>query len=151
MKFPEWLPVFGDQKYRGDCPQETAEQIAFFGLIRRNYPEVGGIAIHPKNEAKRKGKDFRALQKDKALGLTPGASDIIIPGCPAFVCEMKRKDHTKSSWQKDQIPYLESCKNNGAFVCVALGHEAALEAFNVWIDLVSKLQTHLKGKYPWKY
>jgi len=151
MKFPEWLPVYGDQKFRGDCPQESAEQVAFFNIIRGCAPGIGTTAVHPKNEAKRKGKDFHRLNLDKALGLTPGASDIIIPGCPSFVCEMKRQDHTKSSWQKDQLQYLKDCKNNSAFVCVALGHEAALEAFNVWIDLVSELQEHLKGKCPWKY
>jgi len=136
MKFPEWLKVYGDTGFRGSCPQEAAEQIAFFGLIRRDFPDFGGIAIHPKNEARRKGKDFRALQKDKALGLTPGASDIIIPGSPSFVCEMKRKDHTKSAWQDGQLSYLELCKDNGAFVCAALGYEAAMEAFKEWKSLV---------------
>lgn len=151
MKFPEWLQVYGDVSFRGDCPNETPEQIAFFNIIRKGSPGIGTTAIHPMNEAKRKGKDFHKLKMDKALGLTPGASDIIIPGCPSFVCEMKRKDHTKSSWQKDQLQFLEDCKNNGAFVCVALGHKAALEAFNKWLDLVSELQTHLKGKRPWNH
>jgi hypothetical protein len=149
VKIPDWLPVYGDVDFRGDCPTETAEQIAFFNIIRRDYPDVGSTAVHPKNEAKRKGKDFYKLKIDKALGLTPGASDIIIPGLPSFVCEMKRKDHTKSKWQVDQLPYLETCKDNGAFVCVAFGHEAALEAFEKWMGLVKELQTHLKGKYPW--
>jgi hypothetical protein len=135
MKFPEWLKVYGAQNFRGDCPQETPEQIAFFRVARADFPGVGDIAIHPKNEAKRKGKDFRVLQKDKALGMTKGASDIIIPGSPSFVCELKRKDHTKSKWQDGQAEYLELCKNNGSFVCVALGHEAALEALKEWISL----------------
>ena len=146
MKIPAWLPVYGDTSYRGDCPTETAEQIAFFNIIRRDYPGVGSTAIHPKNEEKRKGKDFYKLKKDKALGLTPGASDIIIPGSPSFVCEMKRKDHTKSKWQKDQLLYLEACKDSGAFVCVAFGYEAALEAFNEWIDQVKELQALLKER-----
>lgn len=143
MKIPAWLPAYGSLYFRGDCPTESAEQIAFFNIIRRDYPEIGGTAIHPKNEAKRKGKDFYSLKKDKALGLTPGASDIVIPGFPAFVCEMKRKDHTKSKWQEGQIEYLESCKNNGAFVCVALGHEAAIMAFEEWINLANELKARL--------
>lgn len=145
MKIPDWLPVYGDVDFRGDCPNETPEQVAFFNIARSDYPEVGDIAIHPKNEAKRKGKDFYALKKDKALGLTPGASDIVIPGLPAFVCEMKRKDHTKCSWQPGQIDYLESAKNNGAFVCVALGHEAALEALKDWINQVKEYQKRLRA------
>jgi len=65
--------------------------------------------------------------------MATGASDIIIPGCPAFVCELKRKDHTLCRWQDSQLEFLEAAKNNGAFVCVSLGHEAAWEAFLEWI------------------
>lgn len=135
MKFPPWLRVFGDQKYRGDCPLEDLEQITFFNWLRREYPDrYGRIALHPKNEQKRRGRQFRALDKDKAMGMAPGAADIIIPGAPAFVCEIKRRDHTKSAWQPDQIPYLESSQEAGAFVCVALGSDAARAAFLDWLD-----------------
>ena len=131
MKFPEWLPVFGDLDYRNKkCPVESAEQITFFNTLRREYPELGKIAIHPRNEGKR---TIQQTQRHKAEGMTTGASDIIIPGCPAFVCEMKRQDHTLCSWEDDQLTYLETAKNNGAFVCVALGHEAAMEALKLWI------------------
>ena len=53
MIFPEWIPVYGDTSYRGDCPPESAEQITFFGALRRTYPALGSIAIHPRNEGKR--------------------------------------------------------------------------------------------------
>lgn len=135
MKFPPWLRVFGDQKYRGDCPLEELEQITFFNWLRREYPDsYGRIALHPKNEQKRRGRQFRALEKDKLLGMAPGAADIIIPGAPAFVCEVKRRDHTKSAWQPDQLPYLEASQVAGAFVCVALGSDAARAAFLDWLD-----------------
>jgi hypothetical protein len=65
--------------------------------------------------------------------MTVGASDIIVPGCPAFVCEMKRQDHTKSRWQDGQIEYLLQAQENGAFVCVALGYVAAIEALKDWL------------------
>lgn len=64
--------------------------------------------------------------------MTPGASDIIIPGSPTFVCELKRKDHTLCKWQPNQQEYLQAAKDNGAFVCVALGWEGAMEAYRVW-------------------
>ena len=64
--------------------------------------------------------------------MTPGASDIIIPGNPSFVCELKRRDHTKSTWQPKQLEYLEAAKENGSFVCVALGWEAAWDALENW-------------------
>lgn len=137
MKFPPFLKVFGDTAYRGDCPQETAEQVTFFSRLRREYPALGRIAHHPKNEGRRSGRDFNALAMDKAMGLSPGASDIIIPGAPAFVCEMKRRDHTKSSWQPGQVEYLETAQNQGAFCCVALGADAAWEALQAWRKSVS--------------
>lgn len=133
MKFPPWLKVFGDTSYRGDCPSETSEQAAFFRIIRRDYPTTWGvIALHPKNEGRRRGAAFRVLDKDKALGMTPGASDIIIP--VGFVCELKRLDHTKSTWQDKQLEYLEAHHMAGGFACVALGHEAALFALRAWED-----------------
>jgi hypothetical protein len=131
MRFPEWLPVYGDQEYRNKkCPVESAEQITFFNTLRRDYPELGRIAIHPRNEGKRTANQ---AQRQKAEGMTPGASDIIIPGSPAFVCELKRQDHTLSAWEPNQLEYLATAQTMGAFVCVALGHKAALEALEVWI------------------
>jgi len=131
MIFPSWLPVYGDQKYRNKkCPVESAEQITFFNTLRRDYPELGKIAIHPRNEGKR---TMQQAQRQKAEGMTPGAADIVIPGNPAFVCELKRLDHTECQWQPKQLDYLQAAKNNGSFVCVALGYQAALEALEIWI------------------
>lgn len=132
MKMPEWLKVYGDTSYRGNCPPESAEQITFFSTLRAHYPETWGkLAIHPKNEEKRSGKQFNQLSRDKAMGLSPGASDIVIP--LGFCCELKRQDHTKSQWQKGQIEYLKIVHDSGGFACVALGWEAAWEAFSEWL------------------
>lgn len=131
MKFPDWLPVYGSKDYRNKkCPVESAEQITFFNVLRRDYPQLGIIAVHPRNEGKR---TMQQAMRQKAEGMTSGASDIIIPGNPSFVCELKRKDHTLCSWEVEQLTYLEAAKNNGSFVCVALGYEAALEALIEWI------------------
>lgn len=77
------------------------------------------------------------MVKQKAEGMTPGASDIVIPARVSFVCEMKRQDHTKSKWQDGQIKYLEAAQDAGAFACVALGHAAAKEAFEAWLKMMS--------------
>lgn len=131
MNFPNWLDVYGDASYRGECPQEGAEQVTFFSRLRREYPDtLGKIALHPKNEAKR---THGQAMVQKAEGMASGASDIIIPGAPSFVCELKRRDHTKSTWQQDQLPYLAAAKEQGSFVCVALGCDAAWEALHQWI------------------
>lgn len=133
MKIPDWLPCYGDTKYRGDCPKETAEQITFFSKLRREYPDcLGIIAVHPRNEQLLRGGQFSALAKHKAEGMSTGASDILIPGSPSFVCELKRLDHTKSKWQDGQLSYLEAAHNKGAFVCVALGWESAWQALIDW-------------------
>ena len=130
MKFPSWLNVYGDIKFRGDCPSETAEAVTFFAKIRREYPDSYGlIATHVRNEGKR---SFHQVAKQKSEGMTKGAPDIIIPANPTFICELKRQDHTKSKFQDGQLEYLEAAQNAGAFVCVALGYKAAYEAFIYW-------------------
>lgn len=132
MKFPPGLPVYGNQKWRGKCPIESAEQITFFNWLRLQHKNTyGRIAIHPRNEGKRTASQ---TQREKAEGMTTGAADIVIPGCPALVLEMKRRDHTQSKWEDGQPEYLEAAQKAGAFVCVALGWEAAREAFNEWLS-----------------
>ena len=130
MKFPNWLNVYGDISFRGDCPSETAEAVTFFAKIRREYPDSYGlIATHIRNEGKR---TFHQTIRQQSEGMTKGAPDIIIPGNPTFICELKRQDHTKSKFQDGQLEYLEAAQNAGAFVCVALGYKAAYEAFIYW-------------------
>lgn len=139
MKIPSDIKFYGDINFRGDCPSEAAEQMAFFGILRREFPEYAKVAIHPKNEGKRSGKMFQQLAKDKAMGLVAGASDIVMP-C-GFVCELKRKDHTKSVWQDGQQEYLRASAKLGAFACVALGHEAAIDALKDFIKTTCKHKT----------
>ena len=130
------FPVYGDTSWRGKCPSEAMEQMTFFNTLRREYPATWGLlALHPRNEGQRKGGHINAMVQHKAEGLTPGASDIIIPARVSFVCEMKRQDHTQSKWQPGQIEYLEAAHNAGAFACVALGWDAAWQAFGEWLDV----------------
>lgn len=133
MKFNPEIPVYGDQSYRNKkAPKESAEQITFVARVRREYPDsYGALIVHIKNEGKRtRGQAYH----DNASGLTPGASDIVIPSGRTFVCEMKRKDHTLSAWQDGQQEYLLAAKAAGAFVCVALGHEGAWAALQDYIN-----------------
>jgi hypothetical protein len=132
MKLPNDIQVYGDTDYRGDCPTEAAEQVTFFARIRRKYPDTWGrLALHPRNEGKR--THFQVAHQ-KAEGMTSGACDIVIPGNPTFLCELKRRDHTQSVWQKDQEQYLRTAQQLGSFACVALGVDAAEEAFNAYIE-----------------
>jgi len=130
MKLPHNIKVYGDTTWRGVCPTESVEQKMFFKHLRSQYPKTYGlIAIHPRNEGNRM---HAQTTSHRAQGMTTGAADIIIPGNPSFVCEMKRRDHKKSVLQDTQIEYLTACQDAGAFVCVALGYENAWAAFNDW-------------------
>ena len=135
MKFDENITVYGDLSFRGKCPKERIEQVTFFNRIRtRGGP--GLLAIHPKNEGK---KTIQQAIMDRAEGLTTGASDVIIPASPSFVCEIKRRDHTQSNWQDGQEKYLLLAKSLGAFACVALGADAAIEAYDEWLTFLTNL------------
>ena len=129
--------VYGDVKYRGKCPREELEQVTFFSRIRNGFPGTyGALALHPRNEGLKVGGQIRAVSKHRAEGMTPGAADIIIPGAVSFVCELKRRDHTLSKWQDGQVEYLTAAHEAGAFACVALGADAAWEAFEEWVKLM---------------
>jgi len=135
MKTPDWLPTY-DSGYRGRCPKESVEQATFFNRLRKEYPDSwGAIATHIKNEGKRHRYQ---IDKDRAQGLTKGASDIIIPGCPSFVCELKRRDRTVSKWQDGQQEYLKAAMDCGSFTCVAFGVDQAWLALHDFIDCQSK-------------
>ena len=126
--------VFGNTKFRGACPAEALEQVTFFARIRSKYPETwGALAIHPRNEQLLRGGQFQAVVRHRAEGMTAGASDIVIPAGRSFVCEMKRRDHTKSKIDNEQIKYLLAAQRAGAFACVALGADAAMEALETWL------------------
>lgn len=128
------IKVYGNTNFRGDCPNEDAELITFFNELKRLYPDLARIAIHPDNEGLVLGSGHHHHIKQKAKGaIKKGAADIVICGNPTFVCEMKRQDHTKSRWQDGQLEFLEYSLKNGAFVCIALGYESALEAVKDWI------------------
>lgn len=125
MKIPDEIRVYGDQLYRGSCPTEQMEHITFFAQLRAQLPELGAIALHPANEGKRHLHRYR---HDVLMGLSVGAADIVIPGAPTFICELKRRDQMKSKLSETQINWLLSAQEQGAFVCVALGWEAAMQA-----------------------
>ena len=134
MKIPPHIQVFGDVCFMGDCPTEDAELITFFNELAKLYPSLAKVAIHPDNEGLVLGSGHLHHARQKAKGaIKKGAADIVICGNPTFVCEMKRQDHTKSRWQDGQLDFLEYGLKNGAFVCIALGYESALEAVKDWI------------------
>ena len=131
MHLPNDIRIFGDLDYRGACPKETLEQVTFFNRLRREYPDtLGIIAFHVRNEGKR---NHLEAATHKAEGMTTGAPDIVIPGAPTFICELKRRDHTQSELRAAQLAYLRAAQRAGCYVCVALGVDAAWEALRVYM------------------
>lgn len=132
------VPFYGGG-YRGKCPPEAQEQVTFFAKLRREYPTTWGVlAIHPRNEQMLIGGQHRALIRHKAEGMSTGAADIIIPGVPTFVCELKRQDPTKSRWQDGQREYLQAAAEAGCHAVVAFGWHAAWAAFEDWLTRVAR-------------
>lgn len=136
MRFPSWLQVFGDRSFRGRCPHEETEQMNFFAMLRLHHPDLARLAIHPKNEGNR---NWMRQQMDYKKGeVNPGASDVIIPGCPAMVAEIKRQDHTQSRWENGQIDYLEKSLSAGCFVFVGLGADGMMEGVKAYINFLNE-------------
>jgi len=131
---PPGVRVFGDTSWRGKCPPETVEQVTAVAWLRRTYPDTwGALVIHPRNEQQLRGGQHGCFHRQKADGLTKGASDLIIPARVSFVCELKRRDHTQSKWQDGQREYLEAAAMCGAFACVVLGADGVKEAVAAWL------------------
>lgn len=112
------------------CPSEKVEMASFFNRLRREHPQLGAIALHIRNEGKRTAMQHSAMVGEG--GFVKGASDVVIPGNPAFVMEMKSRAKT-AKVSKEQVAYLESCAAQGAFTCVALGAVAAWDALEEWL------------------
>lgn len=133
MKIPANIPLYGNPDFRGKCPKEDQEQVSAINRIRQLHPDTfGPLVFHPRNEQQLKGGQFIAMIKHKAEGLTPGVPDLCIPGNPSLLIEIKRCDRTLSSISDEQIEYLETAQKMGAWVAVALGAVAAIEAFDIW-------------------
>lgn len=129
------IPIYGDMKWRGKCPKEDMEQISFMNRLRKEHPNTyGRLAVHIKNEGRVTKGQFSAMTRHHAMGLVAGAPDIVIPGRQTLLIEMKRQDRTKSDIAQEQIDYLTTAHGLGAFACVALGAEAAWQAFGDWLS-----------------
>jgi hypothetical protein len=123
------IPTYGTA-LPGKQPSEKVEMASFFNRLRKVYPDSYGLlALHIRNEGLRSAQQIRSIKGDG--GFVKGASDIVIPGAPTFVCEMKTLSKA-ARLSPEQIVYLTAAQNAGAFACVALGAQGAWDAFEVW-------------------
>jgi len=132
MILPSNIKIYGDIHFRDkSCRKEWVEQKDFIGRLKEHRPNLHKLAVHPKNEGLRTGRQATIDEEQGALN--KGAVDIIIPCRVPFVAEMKRVDRVKSSKLTDeQIKYLVLSESMGAFSLVALGCDAMWEALLYW-------------------
>lgn len=121
---------------KNKVPTEDAELITFFNQLRLLYPDVAKIAVHVKNE----GQRFRnQMQQERIRGFIKGTPDIIIPGCPTLLIELKRriareneiKHYSKAT--PEQLAYLAAAREFGAQAHVCFGYEEALSVVDKWL------------------
>ena len=126
MKLNPPIKTYGDPTYRGDCPKEDAELITAVNWLRTNYPDTfGAVLVHVENEGKR---TMAQAAMAKAKGLNTGAVDLVLLCSPPLCLEIKRRDHTASSWGKGQQEFMLSAQQQGAFVGLCLGAEGVKQA-----------------------
>lgn len=140
------VEVVGDVSFRGDCKAEDADLASFFAWVRKNYPQCAAFIFHAETEFNPTSATSYAYHaKSTAKGRMDGIADIIcLPiskGAPAFLCELKRCDISKSLASKkrkehfeNQLMLLSSQKSAGNVAIVALGFEAAKAAFIEYVE-----------------
>lgn len=131
MKTPEWLPKFGDLPKSTNNPAEDYVLSSVVSRIRKDYPTTYGlVAFHVKNESKRTTTQIKI---DKMKGLTKGVSDLIVIGNPTLCMEIKKDNSCR--FEDGQLQFLEQAQKGGAFACLAVGYQGALDAFHHWIEI----------------
>ena len=131
MKTPEWLPKFGDLPKSTNNPAEDYVLSSVVSRIRKDYPTTYGlVAFHVKNESKRTTTQIKI---DKMKGLTNGVSDLIVMGDPTLCMEIKKDNSCR--FEDGQLQFLEQAQKGGAFACLAVGYQGALDAFHHWIEI----------------
>lgn len=131
MKTPEWLPKFGDLPKSTNNPAEDYVLSSVVSRIRKDYPTTYGlVSFHVKNESKRTTTQIKI---DKLKGLTKGVSDLIVIGNPTLCMEIKKDNSCR--FEDGQLQFLEQAQKGGAFACLAIGYQGALEAFHHWIEI----------------
>jgi len=140
------IEIVGDVSFRGDCKAEDADLASFFAWVRKSYPEYKAFIFHAETEFNPTSSTSYAYHaKSKAKGRLDGIADIIcLPiskGAPAFLCELKRCDISKSLANKKrkehfetQLLLLASQKAAGNTAIVALGLEAVKSSFIEYVE-----------------
>lgn len=116
-------------------PSESVEQIHLFhwAIIQRGkYPELD-LMYHIPNGGKR---DVTTAKRLKAEGTKAGVPDIHLPvarnGFHGLYIEMKKQKGGKLS--KDQKEWLKALSDQGHYVAVCKGCDAAIEVIKDYLE-----------------
>lgn len=126
--------IYGDLEYRNPkCALEDAELVTFVNQLEKHHPKLRRLFIHIPNEGKRTQDEVQILRKKGALN--KGAVDEFIPADISFVGELKREDQSLSDISDEQVDYLITAHETGAFAFVALGWRNNWKALEDWLAL----------------
>lgn len=111
-----------DSGYRGDCPKEETDQMAYGMWMQHRFPDV--LWFHVPNETgTRSGPQF--IEKRRRMGVRSGVSDNVILthgiNHKCGLIELKRLDKTKSKVSNSQTDVLEEAITEGHFGAIAYG------------------------------
>lgn len=105
---------------------EDQIQIALVAHIkRRKLPGV--VYFHPANGGKR---DKREAAKLKAMGVLPGASDLIFLHCNRFYALELKAEGGRAT--EEQMQFISDVNTAGGFGAIVHGLDKALRALETW-------------------
>lgn len=118
-----------DSGYRGDCPKEETEQMAYGTWMKWRFPDI--LWFHVPNETGTKSGAQFVLKRQK-MGVRKGVSDnVILTAGVNHKCaliELKRRDKTKSKIGKEQMEILHQAHDLGHFAAIAYGADECKKA-----------------------
>ena len=142
LVMPEFVRLFCDVKFRGECNKEDSDLISFVAWWKYNNPLFHLHIMHVANEPINKVQGY---VKNKKKGVLTGASDVYVflpmNGFCGFIMECKRKNPAESLKSAELKAHFELQKTilngygeQGYFACAAFGFEQMKGAWLAYVN-----------------
>ncbi len=126
-----------DSGYRGPCPKEEIDQMAYGLWMEYRFPEVN--FFHVPNETSTKS-GVQLIIKRQKMGVKSGVHDNIILhrgiAWPYGSLELKRRDKTKCKVSTNQWKFGEYVVKDGGFAGIAYGIDELKKATLYYFGLM---------------
>lgn len=126
-----------DSGYRGECPKEEIDQMAYGLWMEYRFPEVN--FFHVPNETSTKS-GVQLIIKRQKMGVKSGVHDNIIlhrgVAWPYATIELKRRDKTKCKVSTNQWKFGEYVVSDGGFAAIAYGIDELKKATLYYFGLM---------------